>query len=87
MMDKWFYLQSELDHYPGGTLPRRAVPAHHDCMSKSQKNAHADAHQICDDSLCNRRRDNMRSPSTSRNPVRNPRVNFPGDDRDGPIDK
>ena len=65
-----------------GTVPDRT-----DYMSSSPENVCDSAHRVCVDSLSSRSHERMRSPSTSRNPIRNPRVNHHGDDWEGPVDQ
>ena len=64
-----------------------AVPDRPDYMPRNPENVRTAARHVCDDSLHCRRRERMRIPSTSRNPVLNPRVNHCGDDRDIPVDQ
>ena len=65
---------------------RGGIPDCFAYMPRIPENARAAARRVCDDFLCGRLRARMRSPSTSRNPVRNPRINSRGDDREGPAD-
>ena len=50
------------------------LPAHPDYIPKSPENPRAAARRIRDDVLHRRRRELMRSPTTSCNPIVNPRV-------------
>ena len=56
-------------------------------MPRSPENARAAARRIHDNYLCIRRRERMRSPSTSCKPIRNRRVNCCGYDWEGPADQ
>ena len=64
-----------------------AIPGRPDYMSRIPENVCAAARRVHDDWLRGRRCTRIRSPSTSRNPVRNPRINRRGDDRVGPVDQ
>ena len=61
------------------------TPAHNDYIPRSLDNPRAAALRAHDDFLCHRHCEHMRSPSTSRNHIVNPRVNRRGDDREGPV--
>ena len=63
------------------------VPDCLDYTPRSLVNLHAAAHHIQDDFLCNRHHGCTRSPSTSHNPIVNPRINFRGEKREGLVNQ
>ena len=52
-------------------------------MPSRPENARAAARRVCDDFLRGQNYGRLRSPYTSCNPVRNPRINYCGDNQDG----
>ena len=76
---------------PGGTYSMWSVaqvtttPAYLDYMPRSPDNLRAAARRICDDFLCCRCYECMRSPTTSHNTIVNLRINHCGDDWEVPV--
>ena len=66
---------------------RGAIPTYPACIPRSPENLRAAARCVYDDRLRIRRRACLRSPSTSRNPVRNLRVTRCGDNWEGLVDQ
>ena len=78
---------------PGGTYGSVAVPWSLPipvCLAyvhRSPENTRADACRVCDNHLLTRRLACIHSLSTSRNTIRNPRVNWWDDHQENPVDQ